>query len=115
MKARQNQSKSVTACYHCGDECLTSKIALSDKVFCCSGCKMVYELLNQNELCTYYDLNENPGVAQKTAVREDKFEFLDDAAIAQQLISFTDGKQTQVTFYLPQMHCSSCLWLLENI
>lgn len=76
---------------------------------------MVYELLNQNELCTYYDLNENPGVAQKTAVREDKFEFLDDAAIVQQLISFTDGKQTQVTFYLPQMHCSSCLWLLENI
>lgn len=84
-------------------------------MFCCSGCKMVYELLNQNELCTYYDLNENPGVAQKTAVREDKFEFLDDAAIVQQLISFTDGKQTQVTFYLPQMHCSSCLWLLENI
>lgn len=94
---------------------MNTKIALADKVFCCSGCKMVYELLNQNELCAYYDLNENPGVAQKTTIREDKFEFLDDAAIIQQLISFTDGKQTQVTFYLPQMHCSSCLWLLENI
>ncbi len=115
MKARQSRTENVTSCFHCGDECRNTKIALEDKVFCCSGCKMVYELLNQNELCTYYDLNENPGVAQKTAVREDKFEFLDDAAIVQQLISFTDGKQTQVTFYLPQMHCSSCLWLLENI
>ncbi|MFA6149901.1 MAG: heavy metal translocating P-type ATPase metal-binding domain-containing protein [Chitinophagaceae bacterium] len=115
MKAGQSRIENVTSCYHCGDECMNTKIALADKVFCCSGCKMVYELLNQNELCAYYDLNENPGVAQKTTIREDKFEFLDDAAIIQQLISFTDGKQTQVTFYLPQMHCSSCLWLLENI
>lgn len=115
MKSGQSRTENVTSCYHCGDECRNTKISLEDKLFCCSGCKMVYELLNQNELCTYYDLNENPGVAQKTVVREDKFEFLDDAAIVQQLISFTDGKQTQVTFYLPQMHCSSCLWLLENI
>ena len=76
---------------------------------------MVYEILNQSELCTYYDLNQNPGIAQKINVRADKFEFLDDASIAQKLISFTDGKQTQITFYLPQMHCSSCLYLLENI
>lgn len=76
---------------------------------------MVYEILNQNDLCTYYDLNSNPGITQKIKVRADKFSFLDDAQIVQKLVQFTDGKQTHVSFYLPQMHCSSCLWLLENL
>jgi len=76
---------------------------------------MVYEILNQNDLCEYYDFNSNPGINQKIKVRADKFSFLDDAQIIQKLVQFTDGKQTHVSFYLPQMHCSSCLWLLENI
>ena len=102
-------------CYHCGEDCGGTKISLQDKTFCCDGCKLVYELLNENNLCDYYDLNENPGLAQKIKVREDKFAFLEDVAIQQKLIQFTDGNQTHATFYLPQMHCSSCLWLLENI
>lgn len=76
---------------------------------------MVYQLLNQNGLCDYYALNEKPGITQKIPVRKDKFAFLEDAKIRQQLIQFEDGKQTHVTFYLPQVHCSSCLYLLENL
>jgi Cu+-exporting ATPase len=76
---------------------------------------MVYEILNQNQLCEYYDLNQNPGISQKIKIRADKFSFLEDEQIVQKLIQFTDGQQTHVSFYLPQMHCSSCLWLLENI
>lgn len=115
MAKINNNVQQTTTCFHCGEDCSNKKIAIEEKIFCCSGCKMVYEILNQSELCTYYDLNQNPGIAQKINVRADKFEFLDDASIAQKLISFTDGKQTQITFYLPQMHCSSCLYLLENI
>lgn len=102
-------------CYHCGDRCSNNKIALEEKVFCCEGCKMVYEILNQNNLCSYYDLNEHPGITQRIKIRADKFSFLDDAQIISQLIQFTDGQQTHVSFYLPQMHCSSCLWLLEHL
>jgi len=76
---------------------------------------MVYELLSANNLCSYYKLNENPGVTQNRPVSPNKFAFLDRADIAERLIRFSDNKQTQVIFYLPQMHCSSCLWLLENI
>ena len=102
-------------CYHCGDVCEHNKITLLDKTFCCNGCKLVYELLQENNLCTYYDLNENPGLSQKINIRTDKFAFLEDVEIQQKLIQFTDGKQTHVSFYLPQIHCSSCLYLLENI
>ncbi|HRB19312.1 MAG TPA: heavy metal translocating P-type ATPase metal-binding domain-containing protein [Chitinophagales bacterium] len=112
MKLSENIS---TSCYHCGENCTNDRIKLKDKLFCCDGCKLVYEILNENELCTYYDLNENPGLTQKIKIRENKFSFLDDVSTVQKLIQFTDGKQTHVTFYLPQMHCSSCLWLLEYI
>jgi P-type Cu+ transporter len=102
-------------CYHCGETCLNTKIKAADKVFCCDGCKMVYQILNQSELCDYYNLNENPGINQRMRVRQDKFAFLDDEKIQLQLISFGDEKQVHITFYLPQMHCSSCLYLLENL
>ncbi len=102
-------------CYHCGENCLNTKIRTAEKVFCCDGCKMVYQILNQSELCEYYNLNENPGINQRVRVRQDKFAFLDDEKIQLQLISFADEKQVHITFYLPQMHCSSCLYLLENL
>jgi Cu+-exporting ATPase len=103
------------SCYHCGEVCPNDKIRSADKFFCCEGCKMVYQILNQSDLCEYYDLNSNPGLSQKIAIRKDKFGFLDDDKIQNQLISFEDEKQVHVTFYLPQMHCSSCLFLLENL
>lgn len=110
-----NNISAKEVCYHCGEDCKQSKIHLQEKKFCCEGCKLVYELLNENNLCTYYNLNETPGIVQKIKVREDKFAFLDDENIQKQLVQFSDGSQTHVTLYLPQMHCSSCLWLLENI
>lgn len=103
------------SCYHCGENCSDSSIHIAEKAFCCSGCQMVYEILNKNDLCTYYDLSENPGITQKIKVRANKFSFLEDTQVFSKLIQFTDGKQTRVSFYLPQMHCSSCIWLLENL
>ncbi|NNV53901.1 heavy metal translocating P-type ATPase [Limnovirga soli] len=104
-----------TTCFHCGDECGSKPVLAAEKIFCCDGCKMVYEILNQNGLCNYYDISQNPGINRKIKVRENKFSFLDDEGIVQSLISFKNDTQTHVTLYLPQMHCSSCLWLLENL
>jgi Cu+-exporting ATPase len=103
------------ACYHCGEDAMRGDISIGEKSFCCTGCRMVYQLLNQNGLCNYYSLNHNPGTNQRLTVRKDKFDFLGDREIQQKLISFADDKQTFVTFYLPQIHCSSCLFLLENL
>lgn len=96
-------------CAHCGEP------SPGGARFCCSGCKMVYELLNENGLCAYYEMNERPGIAQRVPVRKDKFAFLEDDKVQQQLIHFQDHQQTHVTFYIPHIHCSSCLWLLENL
>jgi P-type Cu+ transporter len=102
-------------CFHCGQDCPDNTVQMADKYFCCEGCRMVYGILQQHQLCDYYTLNNNPGFTQKIPVRKDKFNYLDDPAIKEKLIAFTDGRQTHVIFYLPQIHCSSCLWLLENL
>ncbi|MFY7963358.1 MAG: heavy metal translocating P-type ATPase [Chitinophagaceae bacterium] len=102
-------------CFHCGEDCNSNEIIIASKYFCCDGCKMVYEILNQSGLCNYYEINSTPGNNQKQQIREGKFAFLDDKKIQESLITFKDDNTTHVTFYLPQIHCSSCLWLLENL
>lgn len=104
-----------TTCYHCGETCNNAAITLDEKPFCCEGCKLVFEILNGHNLCEYYRLNERPGIPQRIKVRKDKFAFLEDEKIQQQLIQFRDDVHTHITFYIPNIHCSSCLWLLENL
>lgn len=107
-------SKAVQ-CFHCGEDCNENPVFIQEKSFCCEGCKMVYEILNQSGMCDYYAISKNPGTSQRVKIRADKFAFLDDKKIQASLLSFTNESETHVNFYLPQMHCSSCLWLLENL
>jgi len=102
-----------TSCYHCGDECLTEQYTADDKQFCCQGCQTVYQVLSENKLCSYYNYNDHPGA---TRTRIDKrFDYLSEPSIVSELIDYTDERVTTVTFYIPHIHCSSCLWLLEQL
>lgn len=112
--ATESKTKSLIVCYHCGDFCKDESIAIEDKYFCCSGCKTVYEILNQGELCTYYNFQENPGISPKN-FESKKFDYLDDIITVNKLLDFSDDKISKITFFIPQMHCSSCIWLLENL
>jgi P-type Cu+ transporter len=102
-------------CYHCGTACLNDTITADEKVFCCEGCKLVYELLNENGLCDYYKIQQHPGLLKVNPLRSDKYAYLENEEIAKRLYKFTDGNNCIVTFYLPGVHCSSCLWLLEHL
>jgi Cu+-exporting ATPase len=106
--------KSETLCYHCGDICKDKSICIDDKYFCCSGCKTIFQILNQNQLCTYYNIDQFPGISPKK-IQSSKFDYLDDFNTTVKLLEFKDDKISKVTFYIPQMHCSSCIWLLENL
>ena len=103
------------SCYHCGDPCPDSRINIGDKYFCCNGCKLVYELLEANDLCTYYTLESTPGNSPAEAGIAKKFQYLEDKDVRRKLINFTDGRISTVTFYIPGMHCASCVWLLESL
>src|SRR5688572_9661191 len=105
------QCQEWSECYHCGDKCRQDTIHLSDKVFCCEGCKLVFEILNENNLGTYYSLNSAPGKKDPKKKQIARFDYLDDEKIKQQLITFTDGNINDITLLVPQIHCSSCIWL----
>jgi len=99
-------------CYHCGDT-NAIYIQFDEKVFCCNGCKTVYEILNQSELSRYYDLENNPGKAPEALLG--KYDYLENKEITTSLIEFDDETIQIVTLYIPHIHCSSCIWVLENL
>lgn len=107
--------ETTTLCYHCGEDCGKKPIVSNNRNFCCDGCRCVYEILDKSGMCNYYNLNHTPGANQRKGKRAGQFAYLDESSVIQALVSFRDATQTHVTFFLPQIHCSSCLWLLENL
>ncbi|MDT0690616.1 heavy metal translocating P-type ATPase metal-binding domain-containing protein [Salegentibacter sp. F188] len=100
-------------CFHCGDDCRDELILHREKNFCCTGCKTVFDILQDNDLSYYYDLEKNPGISPK--VSEDKYDFLQNESIQEKLLDFNDGNHQIVSFVIPSIHCSSCIWILENL
>ncbi len=114
MPKTQSDTLAKVSCYHCGEDCPTQPILQEDKTFCCEGCRTVYDILATNEMCQYYQLGSAPGQNQRKFSPK-KFEWLDDAKVVQQLLDFNSEKLAKVSFDVPQMHCTSCIWLLENL
>lgn len=102
-----------TQCYHCGDSCDDDLITFDEKSFCCNGCKTVYEIFSENDLTCYYDFQDNPG-AIPTEI-QGKYDFLASEEIVDKLLDFNDGNIQIATLYIPHIHCSSCIWVLENL
>ncbi|WP_299012597.1 heavy metal translocating P-type ATPase metal-binding domain-containing protein [uncultured Polaribacter sp.] len=102
-----------TQCYHCGDSCDDIHIKFDEKSFCCNGCKTVYEIFSENDLTSYYNFQDNPG-AIPTEI-QGKYDFLEKEEIVQKLLDFSDGNTQIATLYIPHIHCSSCIWILENL
>ena len=72
-------------------------------------------MLNENNLCNYYELDKTPGIKAKGKFIAERFAYFDDEIIIQKLIQFKSDEQINVSFSIPQMHCSSCIYLLENL
>jgi Cu+-exporting ATPase len=102
-----------TTCYHCGTPCNTGDILFDEKNFCCNGCKTVYEIFSQNDLSCYYDLEKKPGAIPQEIVG--KFDFLENDKIVEKLLEFNETNIQIVSLYIPHIHCSSCIWVLENL
>jgi Cu+-exporting ATPase len=102
-------------CKHCGEICDTKIIQSKDLNFCCDGCKSVYEILQENDLCSFYSIDENAGTKQTKKFETAKFTYLDDPEVSNKLIQFTSNELSIVQFSLPQVHCSSCIWLIEKL
>ena len=101
-------------CFHCGlDIEKADEIHFDTKIFCCNGCKTVYEIFSANDLSCYYDFEQSPGATPLDIAG--KYDFLDNPTIVAKLLDFQEENTEIITLSIPHIHCSSCIWILENL
>ena len=101
-------------CFHCGlDIVEKAEIIFDAKTFCCAGCKTVYEIFSLNDLTSYYDFEKSPGATPQDI--KGKYDFLDNENIVSKLLEFQEETTAIVSLSIPHIHCSSCIWILENL
>ncbi|WP_348825235.1 heavy metal translocating P-type ATPase [Flavobacterium aestuarii] len=101
-------------CFHCGlDIVKEDKIVFDQKDFCCNGCKTVYEIFSLNDMTCYYDFEKSPGATPQDI--NGKYDFLDNESIVSKLLEFQEDSTAIISLSIPHIHCSSCIWILENL
>ena len=101
-------------CFHCGIDIIKAQeIIFDDKKFCCNGCKTVYEIFSLNDMTCYYDFEKSPGATPQES--NGKYDFLDNESIVSKLLEFQENTTAIISLHIPHIHCSSCIWILENL
>jgi P-type Cu+ transporter len=105
-----------STCYHCGDTLPSDELNYKEQKFCCQGCVAVYQLLNESSLSDFYQFEKNPGVKPRKNQEEllQSLAFLEIAEIRTKYIQYEDEEVFKTKLFLPEIHCSSCIYLLEN-
>ena len=99
-------------CFHCGENISGPVVEYDNHPFCCHGCQSVYMLLEQNQMCSYYD---NPIRKLSKAPTIEKYSFLENPEIAAQYIQFSSPEKNLIRFRSPFIQCASCVYLLEKL
>lgn len=101
-------------CFHCGlSISKNEEINFDNKMFCCNGCKTVYEIFSLHDLTCYYDFEKSPGATPQEI--QGKYDFLENESILAKVLKFQEGNTAIVSLNIPHIHCSSCIWILENL
>lgn len=89
--------KVLIFCTYCNTECSENNIKTADGCFCCEGCVNANKILNDVNI-----FNDKKNGSKK--LNED----LDS------LLSFKNENYASVEFEIPDIHCISCIQVLEN-
>ena len=96
-------------CIHCGND-LGRFWKQADGPFCCRGCKGVYEMIHQEDLCRFYDIKPDAHAPAPT-LRPESFSWLDRM--------LAERGETAGPLYLDLdiqgVHCAACIWLIEEL
>lgn len=107
-------------CEHCGEKVIVpSLLSLKDedKIFCCNGCKTVYQILHEKGLDNYYKLRDQTGTRDQLSPVEDsdeEYKYLDQQEFLDKYTKKTKDSVT-IDFFIEGVHCVACLWLIEKL
>ena len=111
---KETLTDSRVLCYHCGDECRETTLTFDSKTFCCDGCKLRTRFFRR----TIFAPITNSMINQAFLPNRRATSVLPTSTMprcGRNSFSSATILGTSVTFYIPQMHCSSCIWLLEHL
>ena len=75
------EASARVVCNHCGALCIGGAACRAGGfAFCCQGCRTVFELLTENGLDRFYQLEQRPGVRPADGLTAGAFAYLDDEA-----------------------------------
>jgi len=115
--AEWRQAADDGLCIHCGNE-LGRFWKMADGPFCCRGCKGVYEMIHQEDLCRFYDLKPDAHAPAPT-LRPESFGWLDRMLAEREETAGTqDGTQEgplHLDLDIQGVHCAACVWLIEEL
>jgi Cu2+-exporting ATPase len=103
-------------CFHCGlpvRKGFKSKIAREEKEFCCSGCKIACELIYSVNAGSYY--KNRIGFSEAPVKNEKKPYPYNSELFRKQYLQSNNGTITEVTLHLENLHCPSCIWVIEKV
>ena len=105
----------ASVCFHCGEDCREESITHEGMHFCCRGCQTVHDILSGSGLDAYYTLEPTPGASQRQPRVAAQWAFLDLPDVQTSLLEFREGEVSRITLFVPAIHCSACIWLLEYL
>ena len=104
---------STEKCYHCGNPISTKIVKKDGLLFCCHGCLTVYGIIAQHDLSAFYTHFPEKGVAPKK--KKQQFRFLANKSLWEKWVKFREGTTVSVSLFIPNIHCSACIWILEHL
>ncbi len=88
----------------------------ADLQFCCSGCRVAYEVIHEHGLNGYYDIKSRIEAPEQPAKRSGRgFTEFDDPAFHRLYCRTLPSGLTTVELYLEGVHCAACVWLVEKL
>ncbi len=104
-------AKTDVACAHCGLPVPPAERE-AELPFCCSGCRVAWDVLHDSGLARYYDLSERRNLRVEPSGRA--FDEFDHPAFQQLWVRTRADGLAETELYLEGVHCASCVWLVER-
>ena len=97
--------------------CLHCTTLLEDDIkgkFCCPGCEIAFEFINDLNLGRYYNKKESYGFNSLLNKKSINYEIFDHEQYLKEFSEFHDDGTISSYFYLANLDCYACVWVCEK-
>lgn len=101
-------------CIHCGN---SFQPRFETEAFCCSGCRVVYELIQSGGFGSFYELLGRRVLqpAENGDPAADQISELKDAITEAETARTDDANSARLKLRIGNLSCTACVWLIDHL